>query len=87
MHGLLFPEIAKRNMQKASLNFSDLFLAARGYMQRSFYKLPSNFRLFLDLWHAHHKPQNYLFDYAKLIPHIELGALTSHITYRSLRHI
>ena len=31
-----FPEIEKRNMQKKSLDFKDLFLAARGYMQISF---------------------------------------------------
>ena len=27
-----FLEIDKRNMQKSSINFRDLFLAARGYM-------------------------------------------------------
>ena len=31
-----FPEIEKGNMQKASLDFRDLFLTARGYMKRSF---------------------------------------------------
>lgn len=43
--------------------------------------------LSLDLLHVHHKPQTYLFDTAKLIPQINLGALISHNTSRSLQHI
>ena len=82
-----FLKIEKRNMKKASIDFRDLFLAARGYMQRSFYKLSSKCLFFLDLWHARHKPQTYLFNASEVILHIDLGALTSHNTSRSLRHV
>jgi len=74
-------------MQKASLDFRNLFLATRGYMQRSFHKLSSKCRFFLDLWHVCPEPQNYVFDASELILHINLGAMTSHKTSRSLRHI
>lgn len=57
-----FPEIEKRNMQKASLDFRDLFLVDRGYIQRLFYKMHSKCHFFLDLCHVHHKSQTYLYD-------------------------
>jgi len=44
----------------------------------------------LDLWHVHHNLdviKNHQLDVAELIPHINLVALTSHITSRSSRHI
>ena len=66
MHGLLFPRITKRNMQKASLDFMELFLAAGGYMQRLFWNLSSKCHFFLDFWHARHEPQTYLFNASEI---------------------
>ena len=46
--------------------------------------------LFLDLWHARHNLnfiKTYEPDATELIPHINLAALTSHITFRIHRYI
>jgi len=82
-----FSQNSKKQHAKASLDFRELFLVAGGYMQRSFWKLSSKCCFFLDLWHACHEPQNYLFGTLELILHIDLGALTPYNTSRSLQHI
>ena len=58
-------------------------------MQKSFYKPPAKCGLFLDLWHAHHKPwayKKYLFDTSDLILHFDLGYLAFPIASKIIGH-
>lgn len=87
MHGLRFTEIAKGNMQKASVDFRELFLSVGGYIQISFLNLSSKCRFFLDLWHAHHEPQTYLFNASELTSsHRFWSPNIPHHIQESLRH-
>lgn len=57
---------------------------------RSNFETSHQVSLPLDSWHAHHNLdviKTHQSDAAKLIPHINLATLTSHITSRSSRHI
>ena len=68
----------------------DLCLAFGGYMQGVIPKTSLQVFLPLDLWHVHHNLdviKTHQPDAAELIPHINLAALTSHITSRSSEHI
>lgn len=77
------------SMQKNPLFQGSIFSSCRLHARISS-ETSHQVLLSLDLWHAHHNLdviKTYQPNDTKLIPHINLVALTSHITSRSCRHI
>ena len=76
-------------MQRHPLSQGSMFSSGRLHARRNS-KTSHQVSLPLDLWHAHHNLdaiKTHQLDAAELIPHINIVALTSHITCRSSRHI
>lgn len=77
------------SMQRHSFYQGSMFSSWR-FHARSNFETSHKVLLPLDSWHACHKLdviKTHQLDAAELIPHINLVALTSHITYRRSRHI